>query len=118
LTDATSRTGHGDDLVLEFHVSQSAATCYPSDAGLGSPRLLVSTAGDCGSREELDRRHDARNLAGRGVGLVVGVVIVVFSLESTVRSDVPVHIGTPRPRATVTDQLEARSANHVFHRSG
>ena len=49
------------------------------------------------------------------VVIVVGVIIVVSSLASTALSDVPVHIGTPRPRATATDQLEACSANDVLH---
>ena len=31
-------------------------------------------------------------------------------------SDAPVHIGTPRPRATATGQLEACAANHVVDR--
>ena len=31
------------------------------------------------------------------------------------RSQVSVHVRTPRPRATATDQLEACSANHPFH---
>jgi hypothetical protein len=40
----------------------------------------------------------------------------VEPLESTALSDVSVHIGAPRPRATATDHLEACPANHVLHR--
>ena len=50
--------------------------------------------------------------------IVVGVINVVLCLESTALSDVPVHIGTPRPRATTTGQLEACSANDVLYRRG
>jgi hypothetical protein len=49
---------------------------------------------------------------------VIVVVIVVFSMYSDRSSDVPVHIGTPRPRATATDQLEADSTNDVLYRRG
>ena len=50
------------------------------------------------------------------VSRVFSVVMVVFSLHTTLRSDAPVHISTPRPRATATDQFEACAANHVLHR--
>jgi hypothetical protein len=50
--------------------------------------------------------------------IVVVIVIVVFSMYSDRSSDVPVHIGTPRPRATATDQLEADSTNDVLYRRG
>ena len=51
-------------------------------------------------------------------GVIVVVINVVLCLESTALSDVPVYIGTPRPRATTTGQLEACSANDVLYRRG
>jgi len=50
--------------------------------------------------------------------IVVGVGIAPFSLKRSLGQNVPVHIGTPRPRATATDQFEASSANDVLHRRG